>query len=385
MRLMNYIWQHPAWPVFSFDRDALTRLNASYERRLGQLGGEPGAIPQSDLSQIELAQMVDEAVANAAIEGEMLSPEDVRSSIITQLGLDEPAVFVRDQRARGMAALQILNRQEFSQALNIATLHEWQRLALRGIEQRLLVSPVKVGRLREATVQIVSGPIGREIVHYEGPPAPTVAEELERLVEWFNRTAPGGDLEATFSPIARAAITHFWFEAIHPYDDGNGRVGRALAEKSLMQNLGAPLLFSLSTALSAHRESYYRALGKLSTHHGTPASATAIDCTGWVTWFGEEILWSMDGAGKTISFVLNKARYWRRHRDTVLNDRQRKALDRLFAAGHRGFTGGMTATKYMNLTHCAKATATRDLADLTDKRCLEVFGSGRSVRYGLAL
>lgn len=381
---MDYIWQHPAWPVFRVDRDILANLESSYERRLGQLGGGAGVIPRADLSQIELAQMVDEAVANAAIEGELLSPEDVRSSIITQLGLDEPAVFVRDQRARGMAALQILNREEFSQALTVATLHEWQRLALRGTEQRLLASAVKVGRLREETVQIVSGPIGRERVHYEGPPAPAVANELERLVDWFNRTAPRGNLESSVSPIARVAIVHFWFEAIHPYDDGNGRVGRALAEKALMQNRGAPLLFSLSTALSAHRESYYIALGKLSTQHGTAASAAAINCTGWVLWFGEEILWAMDAAEKTISFVLAKARFWRNHRNTSLNDRQRKVLNRLFAAGPGGFTGGMTATKYMNLTDCSKATATRDLADLTDKGCLEVFGSGRSVRYSLA-
>lgn len=382
---MDYIWQHPAWPVFSVSPEALTELDASYERGLEQLGGAPGAISQSDLSQIELAQMVDEAVANAAIEGELLSPEDVRSSIITQLGLDGPAVFVRDQRARGMAALQILNRQEFSQALTVATLHEWQRLALRGTEQRLLAPAVKIGRLREETVQIVSGPIGRERVHYEGPPASAVSDELERFVEWFNRTAPGEVLGATFSPMARAAIAHFWFEAIHPYDDGNGRVGRALAEKSLMQNRGAPLLFSLSTALSAHRDAYYRELGKLSTYDGTAVSAKTIDCTGWVSWFGEEVLYAMDEAEKTISFVLAKARFWQLHRDASLNERQKKALERLFAAGPGGFTGGMTASKYMNLTHCSKATATRDLTDLADRGCLEVFGGGRSVRYCLAL
>jgi Fic family protein len=381
---MNYIWQHPAWPVFSVDHHLTGTLAEQLAVRLAAVGGPLGALSPDDHTQVDLAQMVDEAVANAAIEGENIRPEDVRSSVITQLGLEEPASPVRDQRARGMATLQILNRQDYLAPLSIAMLHEWQRLALRGSEQRFLATPIALGRLREHHVQVVSGPVGRETVHYQAPPADQVPAHLDALVQWFNRTAPGGDLAATINPVARAAIVHLWFEAIHPYDDGNGRVGRALAEKALMQCLGGPVLFSLSTALATHREDYYRELARMTAHHGLPATATTIDCTQWASWFGQQILWAIDHAETTIQFVLDKARFWQAHRHTHLNERQRKVLNRLFAAGPEGFSGGLNAAKYMGLTRCSKATATRDLADLRYKGCLEVYGGGRSVRYRLA-
>lgn len=382
---MSYIWQHPLWPHLALNVDQIAPLEALFLDKLSRLQGKVNVFPIGERAYFDLGQMVDEAVANAAIEGERVAPEDVRSSIIIQLGLDETLPLVKDQRARGMAMLQILNREEWALPLTISMMHEWQRLSLRGTEQRYLATPITLGKFRTHPVQVVSGPIGREKIHYEAPPPNQVEGHMEQLLTWFNGRPLEQGSHLSTNAIARASIAHLWFESIHPYDDGNGRVGRTLAEKALMQSVGGPLLFSLSSMLANRREAYYQALANASAAADYRTLDYGIDCTDWVLWFGQQILLALDDAEQTIGFVMAKAQFWQAHSSTELNARQQKVLTRLFAAGVRGFTGGLNAAKYMRLTKCSKATATRDLADLREKGCLSAAGSGRSVSYHLAL
>jgi Fic family protein len=242
----------------------------------------------------------------------------------------------------------------------------------------LLALPVSVGAYRSKLepMQIVSGPVGYERVHYEAPPAASVLPEMEKLLEWFNSTIPVAGSGARHLPgPVRAAVVHLWFESIHPYDDGNGRIGRAVAEKALFQSLGAPALISLSAAIDADRKQYYQQLS---------AASRTLDITDWVQWFCQTCCEAQRMAAKKVEGTLARHRFWLEHASATLNDRQVKAINRLFEAeADDCFAGEMNAQKYANLTRCSKATATRDLADLCEKGCLVSSGTGRGTRYHL--
>lgn len=314
--------------------------------------------------------MVSEAIHTSQIEGERLDREDVRSSIKNFLGLSHPPTRVADPRAEGMAALMVDVRNHFADKLTKDTLFQWHRLVLPQQENSLLPRGLKVDQWRDSKepMQIVSGPIGYEKVHYEAPPADQVDAEINRFLDWFNRSNPlTAEREIELSGPVRAAIAHFWFETIHPFDDGNGRVGRAIAEMALAQDLNRPPLLSLSTVIEKDKNAYYNGLNK--------ASQFDLDITDWITWFVNSVLLAQQEAAQKIDFVLKKAK---------LNERQKKVLNKLLNAGADSFEGGMTAKKYMSITNSSKATATRDLGDLVEKECLcRLEGGGRSVKYGL--
>jgi Fic family protein len=221
-------------------------------------------------------------------------------------------------------------------------------------------------------MQVVSGRIDRPTVHFEAPPSDRLPAEMARFLRWFNDTAPGEPSSIPHAPV-RSALAHLYFETLHPFEDGNGRIGRALAEKALSQGLGRPALLSLSRAIEARRREYYEAL---------QSAQRSNETTAWVRWFAGIVLEAQQDAENRIRFVLRKSRFFQRY-ERDLNERQLKAVRRMFEAGPEGFVGGMNARKYTALTGASKATATRDLQHLAQLGALVPTGGGRSTRYEL--
>ncbi len=363
-----YIWQRAGWPSFRWDASVVQGMVTRYAMEAGTHKGGLAQAGMSDEVMVDL--MVSEAVSTSAIEGEFLARQDVRSSILNRLGLGDGAE--RDPRSRGIASLMVAVRERLGEELTVDRLCEWHDMLFSDPEQR---ARIVVGRWREDEVRVVSGPMGREVVHFMGPPATEVAHETQSLIEWVNKTAHregSGDLPG---PV-RAAVAHLWFECVHPFEDGNGRIGRALSEMILSQELGRPALLSLSTVIEARRRDYHAALAA--------ASAGGLEITPWVRFFVEVVLDAQLRAGEMVRFVLDKARFWDQW-EGELNDRQKKVLARMLREGPEGFTGGMSARKYMSITGCSKATATRDLGALAATGALRAAGGGRSIRYELIL
>lgn len=366
-----YNWQRDDWPNFNFDLTGTESMLYEYERRLGQTMGIAESLsPDVRIEQI-LKMMVQEAIKTSEIEGVYLSRKDVMSSMRINLGLSVDKSVVQNRKAKGISDMLMEVRNTFATPLTIEQLFTWHTLLMsdtKGIE---------IGRFRTHTepMQVVSGAIDKEKVHFEAPPSAQVNGEMERFIHWFNESAPGGSAFIPSGPV-RAAIAHLYFESIHPFEDGNGRIGRAIADKVLSQHLGRPVLYSLSSAIEAKKEAYYKALE--SAQRGNEISA-------WMIYFVSTILEAQDAATRQIEFTLRKTRFFDQHRE-VINDRQRKALQRMFEAGPDGFEGGMNARKYISITAASKATATRDLQDLMEKGIfLQREGGGRSTSYDIVL
>jgi Fic family protein len=235
---------------------------------------------------------------------------------------------------------------------------------------------VNAGKWRadNAPMQVVSGSIGKEIIHFEAPSSATVPSEMIAFISWFNETAPGSP-KAIKNPLIRSAITHLYFESIHPFEDGNGRIGRVLAEKALHQGLGHATLISLSSTIEAKKNDYYDALKK---------GQSSNEISGWLDYFADTVYQAQLSAEQLINFTLQKVKFFDRHKE-VLNERQSKAINRMLAEGPAGFDGGMTAKKYMAITKASKATATRDLQVLNELGIFLPQGGGRSVSYKLEI
>jgi len=376
---MEYCWQHPHWPEFRYDlthvRETLYRYALGAGRLSGAIAQVGGAL--QDEAYIDL--MISEAISSSEIENEHLSYDDVRSSIRNYLGLTNPPIRVTDPRAEGISALMVDVGRSFDRPLSPEMLFRWHRLVLPPGEGALLRDPVQVGQWRTSKqpMQIVSGPVGYERVHYEAPPSWTVEAEMARFLCWYNDSGPLGAGQSIPGP-ARAAVAHLWFEIIHPFDDGNGRIGRAIADHALAQDLNRPPLLSLSSVLEKDRKAYY--------DHLAQASRSGLDITPWVEWFCKRVLQAQQEAHLRTDFILMKAKFWDNHRRDDLNGRQIKMLQKVFRAGPGGFAHGISAKKYMAMTACSKATATRDLADLVSKGCLSALARvGRNARYALRI
>ena len=370
---METIWQQPNWPQFSHQIDILQDTLYRYTAEANALAGRLAGPNSKNKSEALIDLMVIEAIRTSQIEGEHYDQEDVRSSLRNQLGLASVPEHVRDPRANGISALMISTRETFREPLTEKRLFQWheQLMAEASIRERVLV-----GQWRDDEMQVLSGPIGKEKVHYVAPPPDMVAAEMAGFINWFNNTAPDGDTVKLPAPV-RSAIAHLHFEAIHPFADGNGRIGRALSEVVLSQELGSPVPLSLSSTLQKRRTEYYDELNLAS--HGD------LDISRWVKWFVEMVLQAQLEAREMVMFTLDKARFWDKYGEQ-LNERQSRAVKRMMREGRGGFDGGMSAQKYMGITKCSKATATRDLSGLSNLGVFrQLAGGGRSTRYELIL
>lgn len=367
---MKYNWQQPDWTNFKYDLRDLDEALYKLAEQMGRLSGTLNALPENTQMEAIINTMVAEAIKTSEIEGEYLSRQDVKSSIRNNLGLNTTLENIRDKKAKGAGELMVDVRNSYAESLSSEKLFHWYRLLMQDSQN------IKVGQWRthEEPMQVVSGAMGKEKIHFEAPPSHQVPQEMKRFIAWFNHTAPNGNKEIKKAPI-RAAIAHLYFETIHPFEDGNGRIGRTISEKALSQTIGRPVLLSLSHTIENHKKDYYNALEK---------AQRSNEITPWLTYFIDTVISAQSSAEEQIDFILQKTRFFDRYKDR-LNERQIKIVRRMLDEGVQGFEGGMTAKKYTTITKTSKATATRDLQDLADMGAFKLVGAGRSTRYEILL
>lgn len=366
-----WIWRHPDWPALAYDAHQVAPDLAQAYLMHGVVEGKAAAIGLGATSQVALDALSEEVLATAAIEGDRLAPDTVRSSVMRRLGLASTGPV--DRHVDGLVAVISDATLAFEQPLDEDRLCRWQSALFPGGTSGL--HRIAVGRYRDHDdpMQIVSGLPGREVIHYEAPPSKEVPAQMQRFFAWFNQTAAesGGP---RMDGIARAAIAHLWFESIHPFEDGNGRLGRAIIDMALAQHLRPPVrLHSLSRQLLASRGAYYEALNR--------ASRSGVDVTAWVQWFARQCAAAYQSTSQIIDQALEKRRFWAQHERAALHERQRKVLQRLLDEGDGGFVGGLNAEKYMKMTGVSKATATRDLSQMLADGQLWSHGVGKALRY----
>lgn len=363
---MAYNWQLPNWRDFKFDLSKVFNLLMQFSEEIGHAGGMLKTLPENLQLETLIDTMITEAIKTSEIEGEYLNRNDVASSIRNNLGLNTKPEKVKDKLAGGAGKLMVDVRKTFNEPLSKEKLYEWHRILFEGS------AAIKTGAWRgsKQPMRVLSGAIGKEKIHFEAPPSISVPKEMRLFIRWFNDTAPEGSNPLASAPV-RAAIAHLYFESIHPFEDGNGRLGRAIAEKALSQTSGRPLLLSLSAIIEVKKSIYYKALETAQQNN---------EVTEWVTYFVQLCLDAQKHATQTIDFIVKKAAFFDRYK-SLLNARQLKVINKMLDAGIDGFTGGMNAAKYISITKTSKATATRDLQYLSEEEILIAKGGGRSTHY----
>lgn len=367
---MRYNWQQSDWTKFSYEIITIEHLLFDFAEKAGRISGFLKGLSEDAQTEAMVDMMVSEAVKTSEIEGEYISRKDVMSSIRNNLGLVKNIEQVQDKKAEGVAELIIDVRNSYIEVLTEEKLFSWHRMLMKGSEG------VQIGEWRshEEPMQVISGAMGKEKVHYEAPPSAKVQDEMTHFIKWFNDTAPGGENEIN-KPAVRSAIAHLYFESIHPFEDGNGRIGRAISEKALSQGVKRPVLLSLSKAIEANKKEYYEALQN---------AQRSNEITDWICYFVNMTIDAQNQAEKQIEFTLKKTKFFDRF-ESQLNERQLKVIRRMLEEGIKGFEGGMNAKKYISIAHTSKATATRDLQDLVEKIIFIPSGGGRSTSYAINL
>jgi Fic family protein len=370
LSLMSWNWRQPDWPKFKWDRSRITAAEEQFLLGAGVAVGAVKHLDEDEHNQLLVEVLSGEAVTTSAIEGEVLNRASVQSSILRQLGLASPDKRRVMPAEQGIAEMMVDLYRSFSQPLSNEMLFGWHKMVTSGRKDL-----VDIGRYRTSRepMQIVSGPIGAPAVHFEAPPSKQVSAEMKRFVSWFNRTAPGS--EEPLPAITRAGTAHLYFELIHPFEDGNGRIGRAIAEKAMTQSFGQQVLVSSATTILAHQKSYYEALERANRRN---------DITDWLVWFAEIALEAQRRSIAQVEFIIAKTKLLDRLRGQI-SERQQKALLRMFREGPEGFKGGLSAGNYSTITGASPATTTRDLAGLVEKGALVRSGERKHARYALNL
>jgi len=366
---MTWNWEQPDWPHFNWNRGRLAEAEKEFLLGSGVFLGAIKHLGDEDRNQLTVEAMSTEALTTSEIEGEILDRASVQSSIQRQLGLtaDKRKVGAAEQ---GISEMMIDLYQSFSNPLTNDTLFAWHRMLMGG---RRDLKDIGRYRTSDEPMQVISGPVGAPIIHFEAPPSSRVPQEMTRFIAWFNRTAPGG--EEPLPALTRAGTSHLYFECIHPFEDGNGRIGRALAEKAFAQSVGQPSLIALAATILARRARYYDALENANK---------ANDITAWLAWFARTTIEAQRRTLAFIEFLIDKTKLFDRL-GAEINERQKKALVRMFQEGPEGFKGGMSAGKYGTITGASPATTTRDLTDLVEKGALVREGERRHARYILTV
>ena len=366
IRLMKYNWQYKQWPEFEYDKSGIEGDLLTFADLSGQISGVVKGLGSTLQVEAVVDVMIAEAIKSSEIEGAYLSRPDVASSIRNCLGLKTDIRQICDPASQGVAELMVDSRNSWDEELSEVKLLEWHRMLMKGSRE------IEVGcwRSHAEEMQVVSGSIGAQKVLYSAPPSEQVAGEMSTFIGWFNSST-----EKTLRSPVRSAIAHLYFESIHPFEDGNGRIGRVIAEKALSQGLGRPVLLSLSRTINQHRSDYYAALGE---------AQRSLEITPWVEWFVKMAIESQKDTYIQVDFTLKKTRFFDRFKNEI-HERQMLVVQRMLKEGPSGFEGGMNARKYVALTKVSKATATRDIQNLVEKGVLIPIGGGRSTRYELSL
>jgi Fic family protein len=357
---MTWNWQQPDWPNFQWDRARLEAAEKQFLVSGGVFVGTVRHLGNEDRDQLTIEAMSTEAVTTSEIEGEVLDRASVQSSIRKQLGLAADERRVRPAE-RGIAEIMVDLCRSLGEPLSEEMLFRWHRMLM--------------GRYRTGAepMQVVSQAMYEPKVHFEAPPSSRVPSEMARFITWFGRTGPGQ--KEALPALTRAGIAHLYFECIHPFEDGNGRIGRAISEKALAQNLDQPTLTALAATILVRRKNYYEVL---------EASNKQNEITNWLMWFAGVAIEAQRRTIAMVEFLIDKTRLLDRLKGQ-LNVRQEKALLRMFREGPGGFRGGLTAGKYSTITGASPATTTRDLVDLVAKGALVREGERRHARYRLSV
>lgn len=362
-----YIHQLPDWPNFSWDSEALAKPLAAVRLRQGQLIGRMQALGFPQQEEAVLTSLTEEVLKSSEIEGEKLDKDAVRSSLARRLGMDAGALPSADRNVEGVVEMMLDATQKFKAELTAERLFGWHASLFP--TGRSNMKKITVGAWRDTSagpMQVISGDYGRERVHYEAPTAEKLDAEMKAFLDWYNS-------EEKIDPIIKAAIAHLWFVTIHPFEDGNGRIARAIADMSLARSEGIPQRFySMSAQIRAERKTYYDMLE--STQKGD------LNITPWLGWFLGCLDRAFSGAETILAAVLEKAEFWKRRAAARINDRQRDMLNRLL----EGFDGKLTSSKWATIEKCSPDTALRDIQDLVDQGILaKDDAGGRSTSYSL--
>jgi len=359
---MAWNWEHQDWPNFKYDPEKWGSYEKQFIEKAGTLQGSMKHLDENDRDTLKIELISDEAYKTSEIEGEILNRDSLQSSIRKHFGLktDHRRVPPAEQ---GIAEMMVDLYQNFQRPLRHEHLFEWHKMLTNG---RRDLSDIGTYRTHLDPMQIVSGALPHPRVHYEAPPSRRVKKEMERFIKWFNEKKHP-------SILLRSSIAHLYFESIHPFEDGNGRIGRALSELALSQGLGRPTLIALSHTIEAAKKDYYEALQR---------NSNRLIIDDWLEYFCKMALTAQDHTQNTIDFLIEKGKFYLKFSDR-LNSRQAKVIERIFKEGVGGFQGGLSAENYISITHAPRATATRDLHDLVEKGAFLRTGERKSTRYYL--
>jgi len=366
---MTWNWQTAGWPEFTYDPSAIAELEGRFLHRSGVLLGALKYFDDNEKTQFTINLISDEALKTSEIEGEFLNRDSLQSSIRRHFGFATPKRKVL-KGEQGIADMMVDVYRNFQSPLSRQQLFVWHNMLTSGRGDLT----VRGGyRTHKEAMQVVSGPVHAPTVHFEAPPSKKVKGEMNRFIQWFNVTAPHA--KQALPPLTRSGIAHLYFVCIHPFEDGNGRIGRAIAEKALAQCLGHPTLIALSQTINSRKKSYYQALENNNKN---------LQITDWLVYFAKTILDAQDYTQRSIDFLIEKTKLYDRLRGR-LNERQEKILARMFREGLEGFKGGLSAENYIKIADTSRATATRDLRDLVEKGALVKTGDGKYTRYHLTI
>ena len=371
----QWIWQYNSYPNFTYDREALDPLMQKITLEQGKLIAYLSVMDEHNIKQTQLGAMENEIMSSCAIEGEMLNRESVRSSIQEKLGLKEDAHYRQRLKEDNYVDILIDANTNYAEPLSLDKIFAWHHAMF---EKSNHLHKMNIATFRgEGIMQIVSGAIGREKVYYEAPPRERLETEMDAFIAWYNKTP---------ASLIKAAITHLWFVIIHPLDDGNGRIGRAITDMVLSQIESSHIskLYTMSKSINDDRKAYYTALEQTT---GYIKQKNPVDITLWCKWFFETLYKALLEAQQSLSYIVDKTKFWDKHKESHLNARQTKVLNKILNMGSENFMGGLSRKKYTIIADTTTATASRDIAELLEKKCLkQVEGTtGKNTRYEIIL
>jgi Fic family protein len=363
----KYIWRHQEWPDWKFNASDLAELLSKVTLERGRLLGSMQALGFKLAEEATLRVLTEDVIKSSEIEGEKLNQEAVRSSLARRLGMDIGALAPADRSVDGVVDMVLDATRKYDEPLTVERLFGWHAALFPTGYSGL--AKISVGAYRtdaDGPMQVVSGGTGREKVHFEAPPAARLEQEMARFLDWFHHTRG-------LDPIIKAGLAHLWFVTLHPFEDGNGRVGRAVCDMALARaDESIQRFYSLSAQIRRERKDYYDAL-----EHAQKAT---LDVTDWLAWFLGCLLRAIEGAGEQLKSVMFKANFWNHWSGLPMNERQVKMLNKLID----GFEGNLTNKKWASMTHCSSDTALRDIKELAGHGVLEPAGAGgRSTHYVL--
>ena len=358
-----YIYEQKNWPKFAWDTEFITKILGSVRHRQGKILGQMQALGFQIQEETMLKALTMDVMKSSEIEGELLNPEQVRSSIARRLGIEIAGAIPSERNVEGIVEMMLDATQQYTIPLTEERLFDWHAALFP--TGRSGMHKIKTAAWRDDVMQVTSGPMGKERVHFEAPAASKVPREMSLFLEWIEK-------EQNLDLVLKAGLAHLWFVTIHPFDDGNGRIARALTDMLLAQADKSPQRFySMSAQIQAERNEYYNILEN--TQKGD------LDITPWLIWFLDCLIRSMDQTDETIAKTMVRAQFWETHKETLLNARQQKILQLLLD----NFYGNLNVSKYAKIVKTSTDTALRDLQNLVKKDIIEQLGSGRSTSYRL--